>query len=179
MPEPTRTLTTAQAIIAFLIQQYVDYTAANRMLLFLDYQFGLHPFEDELDAFEEWISYEHVHLALDPDDLQPGLGQLPGEVLAAHSEGIVCLAACLSGEVALYLRQGKYEEARAHFEESRALEIARRSLGERHYEIAGYLNDLGTMDLLVGALSFSGCGWFRCLLMTMVSVGRVMTVRRR
>ncbi|HEX7338264.1 MAG TPA: DNA polymerase III subunit alpha [Gemmatimonadales bacterium] len=34
------------------------------------------------------------------------------DVLAAHSEGIVCLAACLSGEVALYLRQGKYEEAR-------------------------------------------------------------------
>jgi DNA polymerase-3 subunit alpha len=34
------------------------------------------------------------------------------EVLAAHSEGIVCLAACLSGEVALSLRQGKYEEAR-------------------------------------------------------------------
>jgi DNA polymerase III subunit alpha len=34
------------------------------------------------------------------------------DVLATHSEGIVCLAACLSGEVALYLRQGKYEEAR-------------------------------------------------------------------
>ncbi len=34
------------------------------------------------------------------------------EVLEAHSEGIVCLAACLSGEVALYLRQGNYEEAR-------------------------------------------------------------------
>jgi DNA polymerase-3 subunit alpha len=34
------------------------------------------------------------------------------EVLAEHSEGIVCLAACLSGEVALYLRQGKYDEAR-------------------------------------------------------------------
>jgi DNA polymerase III subunit alpha len=34
------------------------------------------------------------------------------EVLAAHSEGIVCLAACLSGEVALHLRQGKFEEAR-------------------------------------------------------------------
>jgi DNA polymerase-3 subunit alpha len=34
------------------------------------------------------------------------------EVLAAHSEGLVCLAACLSGEVSLYLRQGKYEEAR-------------------------------------------------------------------
>jgi DNA polymerase-3 subunit alpha len=34
------------------------------------------------------------------------------EVLAAHSEGIVCLAACLSGEVALYLRHGKFDEAR-------------------------------------------------------------------
>jgi DNA polymerase-3 subunit alpha len=34
------------------------------------------------------------------------------EVLEAHSEGIVCLAACLSGEVALWLRQGKYDKAR-------------------------------------------------------------------
>ena len=34
------------------------------------------------------------------------------EVLAEHAEGIVCLAACLSGEVSLHLRQGKYEEAR-------------------------------------------------------------------
>ena len=34
------------------------------------------------------------------------------EVLAAHSEGIVCLAACLSGEVAIHLRQGRYQEAR-------------------------------------------------------------------
>ena len=38
------------------------------------------------------------------------------EVLAAHAEGIVCLAACLSGEVALHLRQGRYEEARASAE---------------------------------------------------------------
>ena len=35
------------------------------------------------------------------------------EVLERHSEGIVCLAACLSGEVALALRQGRYDEARA------------------------------------------------------------------
>src|ERR671911_1004446 len=34
------------------------------------------------------------------------------EVLAEHAEGLVCLAACLSGEVALYLRQGKFDEAR-------------------------------------------------------------------
>jgi DNA polymerase III subunit alpha len=33
-------------------------------------------------------------------------------VLAEHAKGIVCLAACLSGEVSLHLRQGKYEEAK-------------------------------------------------------------------
>jgi DNA polymerase III subunit alpha len=38
------------------------------------------------------------------------------EVLAQYSEGIVCLAACLSGEISLWLRQGKYEEARASAE---------------------------------------------------------------
>jgi DNA polymerase-3 subunit alpha len=34
------------------------------------------------------------------------------EVLEAHSEGIICLAACLSGEVALWLRQSKYDKAK-------------------------------------------------------------------
>ena len=34
------------------------------------------------------------------------------EVLKQHREGIVCLAACLSGEIALWLRQGRYEEAK-------------------------------------------------------------------
>jgi len=61
-----------------LVQQYVDYTAAHGMLLFLDYQFGLHPFEDELDAFDEWIGNEHVHLALDPEFRVPP-GEVPGQ----------------------------------------------------------------------------------------------------
>ncbi len=34
------------------------------------------------------------------------------ECLEQYGEGIVCLAACLSGEVALHLRQGKYDEAK-------------------------------------------------------------------
>ncbi len=34
------------------------------------------------------------------------------EVLEQHREGIIGLAACLSGEVSLWLRQGNYEEAR-------------------------------------------------------------------
>jgi DNA polymerase-3 subunit alpha len=34
------------------------------------------------------------------------------ETLAAHADGLVCLSACLSGEVALWLRGGSYEKAR-------------------------------------------------------------------
>ena len=35
------------------------------------------------------------------------------EALEQHHDGLIALAACLSGEVALYLRQGNYEAARA------------------------------------------------------------------
>src|SRR6266550_1534253 len=35
------------------------------------------------------------------------------EMLEQHHEGIIGLAACLSGEIALYLRQGNYEAAKA------------------------------------------------------------------
>src|SRR2546422_908286 len=35
------------------------------------------------------------------------------EARGRHHEGLVCLAACLSGEIALYLRQGNYEQAKA------------------------------------------------------------------
>ncbi len=69
------------------------------------------------------------------------------EVLAQHSEGIVCLAACLSGEVALYLRQGKYEEARRSAEwfaqtfghENFWLEIQSHGIAEEHLVTQGML----------------------------------------
>ena len=38
------------------------------------------------------------------------------EVLEQHHDGIIGLAACLSGEIALYLRQGNYETAKASAE---------------------------------------------------------------
>src|SRR5512146_3384690 len=38
------------------------------------------------------------------------------EVLERHKEGLICLAACLSGEIALYLRAGQYEAAKASAE---------------------------------------------------------------
>jgi DNA polymerase-3 subunit alpha len=49
------------------------------------------------------------------------------DVLAEHSEGIVCLAACLSGEVSLYLRQGNYEEAK------KSAQWFARTFGEGNY----------------------------------------------
>ncbi|HET7469401.1 MAG TPA: PHP domain-containing protein, partial [Gemmatimonadales bacterium] len=38
------------------------------------------------------------------------------EVLERHKDGLICLAACLSGEIALYLRAGQYEAAKASAE---------------------------------------------------------------
>src|SRR5207247_10733846 len=35
------------------------------------------------------------------------------EALEQHVEGLICLAACLSGEISLYLRQGNYEGGNA------------------------------------------------------------------
>jgi DNA polymerase-3 subunit alpha len=49
------------------------------------------------------------------------------EVLERHSEGITCLAACLSGEVALYLRAQQYEKAKA------TAEYFARLFGQGHF----------------------------------------------
>lgn len=49
------------------------------------------------------------------------------EVLAEHADGIVGLAACLSGEISLYLRQGNYEEAK------RSAEWFARTFGEGNF----------------------------------------------
>jgi DNA polymerase-3 subunit alpha len=76
------------------------------------------------------------------------------EVLAAHADGIVCLAACLSGEVAHALRVDRYDEARRSAEWfSRVfgpngfwLEIQDHGIGEEQKVRAGMLElarDLG------------------------------------
>jgi DNA polymerase-3 subunit alpha len=69
------------------------------------------------------------------------------EVLSAHAEGIVCLAACLSGEVAIHLRQGRYEEARKSAEwfagtfgtDGFWLEIQQHGIGEERLVAEGML----------------------------------------
>ena len=47
------------------IQEYVDFTAANDLLLILDMQYGYNTTEQELNAVREYLLYPHVHLAFD------------------------------------------------------------------------------------------------------------------
>jgi hypothetical protein len=62
------------------IQAYVDFTAANGVLLILDVQVGLSTVEDEIDRVEKWLMYPHVHLAIDPEfSMQPGV--VPGTAI--------------------------------------------------------------------------------------------------
>ena len=62
------------------IQEYVDFTAANGLLLILDMQYGRNSTEQEIDAVEEYLLYPHVHLALDPE-FHVADGEVPGEDL--------------------------------------------------------------------------------------------------
>jgi DNA polymerase-3 subunit alpha len=69
------------------------------------------------------------------------------EVLAQYSEGITCLAACLSGEVALHLRAQQYDKARASAEwfaktfgkDDFWLEIQKHGIGEEDIVTEGML----------------------------------------
>jgi DNA polymerase-3 subunit alpha len=76
------------------------------------------------------------------------------EVLEKYSGGLVCLAACMSGEIALHLRQQKYEEARRTAEWLSGLfgpgnfwlEIQKHGIAEEDLVTAGMLSlssDLG------------------------------------
>jgi DNA polymerase-3 subunit alpha len=76
------------------------------------------------------------------------------EVLEKYSGGLVCLAACMSGEIALHLRQQKYEEARRTAEwlsglfgpDNFWLEIQKHGIAEEDLVTAGMLSlssDLG------------------------------------
>jgi DNA polymerase-3 subunit alpha len=89
------------------------------------------------------------------------------EVLAAHAEGLVCLAACLSGEVALYLRQGKFDEARKSAEWFSQtfgpggfwLEIQQHGISEEHQVTEGMLR-LGR-ELGIGVVATNDAHYLR------------------
>ena len=89
------------------------------------------------------------------------------EVLARHSEGIVCLAACLSGEVALHLRQGRYDDAKRSAEWFAAtfgrdnfwLEIQKHGIPEEDLVTRGML-DLGR-ELGLGVVATNDAHYLR------------------
>jgi hypothetical protein len=60
------------------IQRYVDYAAANDMLVILDVQIGRRGVPEEIEIVRRWLEYPHVHLALDPEFAMRE-GQVPGE----------------------------------------------------------------------------------------------------
>jgi hypothetical protein len=63
-----------------LIQEYVDFTRDNDLLLLLDMQFGRRTVQDEVAAAMKWLEEPHVHLALDPE-FSVNEGEVPGQVL--------------------------------------------------------------------------------------------------
>lgn len=65
-----------------ILQEYVDFTAANDMLLILDVQFGRRTVQQELAAMEPYLKYPHVQLALDPE-FAVGEGEVPGTVIGS------------------------------------------------------------------------------------------------
>ncbi|MEP7177449.1 MAG: DNA polymerase III subunit alpha, partial [Gemmatimonadales bacterium] len=89
------------------------------------------------------------------------------ECLAQYSEGIVCLAACLSGEVALHLRQGRYEEAKRSAEwfagvfgrDGFWLEVQQHGIGEERVVTEGMLR-LG-QELGIGVVATNDAHYLR------------------
>lgn len=63
-----------------IIKDYVDYTRKKGLLLILDVQYGRKSTKDELDAMEQWLKHDHVHVALDPE-FAIKEGQVPGQDL--------------------------------------------------------------------------------------------------
>jgi len=89
------------------------------------------------------------------------------ECLEQYSEGLVCLAACLSGEVSLHLRQGRYEEAKrsaAWFAKLFGpdgfwLEVQQHGIGEERLVAEGMLR-LG-QELGVGVVATNDAHYLR------------------
>lgn len=85
---------------AAVIQQYVDFTAANDLLLILDVQFGRKTVSQEIDAVRPWLSYPHVHLAIDPE-FSVGEGETPGIDLGQIDAADVLVAQELLADIVL------------------------------------------------------------------------------
>ena len=73
------------------IQQYVDFTRENGILLILDLQIGRDTVINEIDRVREWLAEPHVQLALDPE-FAMAEGQIPGEAIGSIDAKDVAVA---------------------------------------------------------------------------------------
>jgi hypothetical protein len=71
-----------------LVERYIEQTAANGMLLFIDLQMGRADPVAEVERVRHWLSYDHVHLAVDPEfTMAPG--QRPGLNIGSMDAGTI------------------------------------------------------------------------------------------
>jgi hypothetical protein len=83
-----------------LVERYIEQTAANGMLLFLDLQMGRADPLAEVERVRHWLSYDHVHLAVDPEfTMAPG--QRPGINIGSMDAGTINSIQAVLHEIAL------------------------------------------------------------------------------
>jgi hypothetical protein len=82
------------------IQEYVDFTAANDMILILDLQIGHSTIREEIERVRKWLEYPHVHVGLDPE-FSTGPDRIPGEFIGEVDGNHVQIAVELLSEIAL------------------------------------------------------------------------------
>jgi hypothetical protein len=73
------------------IQNYVDFTRDNGIILILDLQIGHSTVKAEVDKVSQWLKEPHVHLALDPEFAMAD-GQIPGDAIGSLDASDVAVA---------------------------------------------------------------------------------------
>jgi hypothetical protein len=82
------------------IQEYVDFTAENDMLLFLDLQIGHSTIRDQLGLIWHWLQYPHVHVAIDPE-FATGPTHAPGTIIGGVDGNHINIAIEALSELAI------------------------------------------------------------------------------
>lgn len=82
------------------IQEYVDFAAANDMILILDLQIGHSTIREEIERVRKWLEYPNVHVALDPE-FSTGPDRIPGEFIGEVDGNHVQIAVELLSQLVL------------------------------------------------------------------------------
>lgn len=71
-----------------VVQQYVDFAAAQGMIVVLDHQLGKYDPVDAVRPMLKWLKYPHVHFAIDPEWKTPNPGREIGSIRASDVNGV-------------------------------------------------------------------------------------------